>query len=71
MAQPRGPVDILGVTTRTNSSADRYCASEACPVPLIEVGKTYERVARDEHTFESYHPACFGEEFGERRLYGD
>lgn len=72
MAHPRGPVEIMGVTTRTNSSASRYCASEACPVPLVEVGKRYERVARSPGpVIESYHPQCFVDEFGERELYGD
>lgn len=71
MEQPtRGPVDILGVTTRTNTSRNRWCTSEECLVPLIETGKKYERVARDAHTFESYHPQCFVREFGERSLYG-
>lgn len=69
-AHERGPVDILGVTTRTNTSEDRRCASEECPAWPILVGKTYERVARDEHTFESYHPECFVVEFGRRELYG-
>lgn len=71
MAQPtRGPVEILGVTTRTNTSNNRYCASEECMVGLIEIGKRYERVARDEETIECYHPICFVNEFGERGLYG-
>lgn len=63
----RGPVDILGVTTRTNTSATRTCSSCFNPIPI---GRSYERVARDQHTFESYDPACFVEEFGERGLYG-
>jgi hypothetical protein len=69
MAQPteRGPVDIAGVTTRTNTSKDRHCPS--C-MHKIEVGVRYERVARDQHTFESYHRGCFEEEFGRRELYG-
>jgi len=69
VAQPtqRGPVDILGVTTRTNTSDGRRC--NACH-KRIPIGRPYERVARDEHTFESYDPGCFVEEFGERRLYG-
>jgi hypothetical protein len=67
MAQPRGPVDILGVTTRTNTSDTRTCSS--C-IARIDVGVHYERVARDEQTFESYHVGCFEEEFGERGLYG-
>jgi hypothetical protein len=70
MAQPteRGPVDIVGVTTRTNTSEERTCPS--C-TQRIDVGVRYERVARDQHTFESYHTGCFEYEFGERRLYGD
>lgn len=70
MAQPteRGPVDILGVTTRTNTSVTRTCTS--C-ISRIDVGVHYERVARDKHTFESYHTGCFSEEFGRRELYGD
>lgn len=69
MAQPtaRGPVDILGVTTRVNTSDDRDCPT--C-LRKIEVGVRYERVARDAHTIESYHVPCFAEDFGERRLYG-
>ena len=69
MAQPtqRGPVDIKGVTTRTSETWDRRC--EACK-QRIHRGSSYERVARDSYTFESYHPECFVEEFGERRLYG-
>ncbi len=70
MAQPRerGLVDILGVTTRTNTSGERTCPS--C-VQRIDVGVRYERVARDEHTIECYHVGCFEEEFGRRELYGD
>ncbi len=70
MAHPtaRGPVDILGVTTRTNTNEDRGCAS--C-LQGIDVGVRYERVARDQVTIESYHVMCFEEEFGERRLYGE
>jgi hypothetical protein len=69
MAHPaqRGPVDILGVTTRTNTSDTRTCMS--C-LKRIDKGRSYERVARDMHTFESYHTSCFAYEFGERRLYG-
>lgn len=69
MSQPttRGPVEIKGVTTRVNTSDDRHCPS--C-LHKIDKGVKYERVARDEHTIESYHTACFVEEFGERRLYG-
>jgi hypothetical protein len=66
--QARGPVKILGVTTRTNTSTDRACPS--C-LHAIDVGVRYERVARDEHTIESYHVACFEDEFGKRALYGD
>lgn len=67
-AHARGPVDILGVTTRVNTSANR-----ACPTCLnkIDLGVRYERVARDAHTFESYHVACFEDDFGERFLYGE
>lgn len=68
MAQPRGPVEIMGVTTRTNTSANRNCAS--CLEP-IDVGVRYERVARTTQDIESYHRGCFGEEFGERELYGE
>jgi hypothetical protein len=68
MAQPRGPIEIKGVTTRTNTSETRSCPS--C-LQKIDVGVRYERVARDEHTIESYHVACFEEEFGARELYGD
>lgn len=70
MVQPteRGPVDIVGVTTRTNTSETRTCSS--C-IGRIDEGVRYERVAREEHTFESYHVACFEEEFGRRELYGD
>jgi hypothetical protein len=70
MAQPtaRGPVDIKGVTTRTNTSSTRTCEGCLRGVPL---NAKYERVARDEQTIESYHVWCFADEFGERRLYGD
>lgn len=64
----RGPVDILGVTTRENTSNDRTCPS--C-LHKIYIGVRYERVARDQHTIESYHRGCFEYEFGERSLYGD
>lgn len=69
MVQPteRGPVDILGVTTRTNTKATRTCE---CCLRIVKVGRPYERVARDQHTFQSYHPACFVDEFGRRELYG-
>jgi hypothetical protein len=68
MAQPRGPIEIKGVTTRTNTSETRSCPS--C-LQKIDVGVRYERVARDEHTIECYHVMCFEEEFGARELYGD
>lgn len=67
MAQPRGPVEIMGVTTRTNTSLDRHCA--ACG-KRIEMHEHYERVARNEGQIESYSLGCFEDEFGERRLYG-
>jgi len=70
MAQPtaRGPVDIMGVTTRKNTSEHRRC--ESC-THKIDVGVRYERVARTTQKIESYHSGCFEYEFGERRLYGD
>lgn len=68
MAQLRGPVEIKGVTTRTNESETRTCVG--C-VQRIDMGVHYERVMRTEGNVESYHVACFQEEFGERRLYGD
>lgn len=71
MAQPtaRGPVDIMGVTTRTNTSDHRSCPS--C-LHKIDKGVRYERVARTPGPrIESYHRACFQEEFGQRELYGD
>lgn len=68
MLQPRGPVEIMGVTTRTNTSEDRHCA--ACG-KRIEVDEHYERVARNERTIESYSMGCFEDEFGPRGLYGD
>jgi hypothetical protein len=67
MAQPRGPVEIKGVTTRTTEK-DRGC--EACDW-VIEAGEPYERVARNEGGIESYHTDCFVDEFGARELYGD
>lgn len=66
-AHERGPVEILGVTTRTNTTEGRTC--EACHV-FVLMGQKYERVARDENTFESYHRDCFEVEFGRRELYG-
>jgi hypothetical protein len=63
----RGLVEILGVTTRTNTSPDRSC--ESCGNE-IGVGKQYERVARLDTTIESYEPECFVEEFGPREHYG-
>lgn len=68
MGHPRGPVEIMGVTTRTNTSEDRICSS--C-LGKIDVGVRYERVARDEQTIESHHVMCFEEEFGSRGLYGE
>lgn len=68
MEQPtRGPVEIMGVTTRTNESWARRC--EGCK-QSVHRGSHYERVARVEGNIESYHPDCFEEEFGERSLYG-
>lgn len=64
----RGPVDIKGVTTRTNTSEDRRCTACRKRVP---VGKGYERVARLDDTIESYDPDCFTEEFGPRQAYGE
>lgn len=64
----RGPVEIKGVTTRTNTDEDRTCVG--CPNG-IDVGVRYERVARVGGDIESYHPVCFEEEFGERNLYGE
>lgn len=68
MAQPRGPVEIKGVTTRHNESTTRTC--EGCRQG-IDYGWRYERVMRSEGNVESYHVTCFGEEFGARELYGD
>lgn len=64
----RGPVDIKGVTTRTNTSGDRTCT--ACG-RIIPPGWQYERVARLDDSIESYGQACFAEEFGPREAYGD
>lgn len=64
----RGPVDIKGVTTRTNTSDDRTCG--ACG-KRVAVGQPYERVARLDDTIESYDTKCFAEEFGPREAYGD
>lgn len=62
----RGPVEIKGVTTRTNTSHDRRCT--ACG-RLVPVGQPYERVARLDDTIESYGCRCFEEEFGPREVY--
>ncbi len=70
MAQPtaRGPVEIMGVTTRTNSSENRKCTG--C-LERIDVGVRYERVARiPGPKIESFHVMCFEYEFGKRELYG-
>jgi hypothetical protein len=68
-AHARGPVDIMGVTTRTNTSEHRACVS--C-LHRIDVGRRYERVARKPGpVIESYHVSCFEDEFGARELYGD
>ena len=64
----RGPVDIMGVTTRTNSSEHRRC--EGCK-SSIPVNVRYERVARLDQRIESFHTLCFEDEFGLRELYGD
>lgn len=66
VAQPRGPVEIKGVTTRTTEQ-NRSC--EACPFDIL-AGTHYERVARTEGAIESYHTDCFEDEFGSRGLYG-
>lgn len=70
MAQPteRGPVKIVGVTTRHNTSETRTCVS--C-LNRIGLGRRYERVARTTGNIESYHVMCFEHEFGTRSLYGD
>lgn len=67
MAQPRGAVDIEGVTTRSNHSETRHCFAEGDPIPL---GAPYERVERIGGAIESYHPSCFEAEFDRRELYG-
>lgn len=64
----RGPVDIKGVTTRTNESTLRVCV--ACVHP-VAVGRRYERVARLTGDIESYHEQCFEDEFGPRQAYGE
>lgn len=64
----RGPVEIMGVTTRTNTSWDRHC--ESCKQSIHKENQ-YERVARTDGKIESYHVDCFVEEFGRRELYGD
>lgn len=70
MAQPteRGPVQIKGVTTRTNNTGGREC--EGCEWRIV-LGDDYERVMRLDGRVEFYHPDCFVEEFGSRELYGD
>jgi hypothetical protein len=70
MAQPtaRGPVEIMGVTTRTNTIETRTCA---CCLHRVRVNGDYERVMRKNGDVESYHVQCFVDEFGERRLYGE
>lgn len=64
----RGPVEIKGVTTRTNERSYRKC--KACP-DAIALRAPYERVARLGGSIESYHQHCFIEEFGPREAYGD
>lgn len=68
MAQPRGPVEIMGVTTRKNTSPNRYCKADGL---RIEVHSDYERVMRKDGSIEFYSPGCFEAEFGSRELYGD
>lgn len=63
----RGVVEIKGVTTRTNTTKERTC--EAC-LHRVEVGQSYERVARLGGDIESYHMYCFVSEFGPRAVYG-
>lgn len=65
---PRGAVEIMGVTTRENTSEKRACM--AC-LHRIDLGRAYERVARLNGDIESYHPPCFQSEFGARSNYGD
>lgn len=65
---PRGAVEIMGVTTRENTSEKRVCVS--C-LHRIDLGRAYERVARLNGDIESYHVGCFEEEFGTRSNYGD
>lgn len=65
---PRGAVEIMGVTTRHNTSKERTCVS--C-LHHVDVGVAYERVARTNGDIESYHLMCFEEEFGARSNYGD
>jgi uncharacterized protein with PIN domain len=67
-AHARGPVEILGVTTRTSTTSNRRC--EGCGERVRE-GERYERVARIPQQIESYHEECFGDEFGPREAYGD
>ena len=64
----RGAVEIMGVTTRTNTSDNRPCV---CCLHRIDLGRAYERVMRVNGDIESYHVACFEEEFGTRSNYGD
>lgn len=67
-AHERGPVDILGVTTRQCTTHGRVCL--AC-LGRVDYGRSYERVARLDGAIESYHVGCFESEFGKRELYGD
>lgn len=70
MAQPtRGPVEIMGVTTRFNNVEGRARRCTACP-DAIALRAPYERVMRLGGKVEFYHPQCFESEFGERVLYG-
>lgn len=70
MAQPtaRGPVNIMGVTTRHNTSEKRTCI---CCLHRIRLDGAYERVMRLSGDVESYHVFCFEQEFGARSLYGE
>lgn len=65
-AHKRGPVEILGVTTRQCTTRGRVCLG--C-LNRIDYGRSYERVARLDGAIESYHPGCFESEFGRRELY--
>lgn len=71
MAQPRGAIDIKGVTTRHNQSDARHCVGNAHGLfSGIGADEPYERVMLLDGTVESYHPDCFAAKFGARGLYG-